>query len=80
MKTTLKEFWENNNPDGYYAVWKSGLIETSNDGFHFGFSGCVALYTDKNGFEDYPDWMDNTDESEMSVILLEALPVIHEGF
>lgn len=76
---TLKQFYDQNNYDldGYYAVWKSGMMPNG-DSFAHGFSGGIAKYTDQSGFEDYPDWMDEADDNEIKILLLEELPTIDE--
>lgn len=76
---TLKQFYDQNNYDldGYYAVWRSGMIPIG-DNFAHGFSGGIAKYTDQSGFEDYPDWMEDADDNEIKILLLEELPTIDE--
>lgn len=77
---TLEQFMQDlNSVDGHYAVWKSGMIPSPTDNnWFYGFSGGIAKFTIKSGFEDYPEWMDETDESEIKIILLEELPSIAE--
>lgn len=74
---TLETFHEFNCVDGHYAVWKTGKIATS-DSFLYGFSGVVVKYTEKEGFKNYPDWMDETPENEMSIVLLSELPSLEQ--
>jgi hypothetical protein len=74
---TLSEFLNNDYPDGHYAVWKVGKI-LQDDSFLYGFSGAVVEYNQHGGFKNYPDWMDDTDESEINIILLHELPSVEE--
>jgi hypothetical protein len=74
---TLEKFYESDYPDGHYAVWKSGKIQHE-DSFIYGFSGTVVEYTEYDGFKQYPDWMDETNESEIKILLLEKLPNIEQ--
>lgn len=71
--TTLENFFKSNYPDGHYAVWKSGKI-LHEDSFLYGFSGAVVEYSEFGGFKNYPDWMDETKESEINIVLLEEIP------
>jgi len=77
---TLEQFMMDlNSPDGHYAVWKSGFMPSPFDkNYLYGFSGGIAMYTNKSGFEDYPEWMDETNQNEIKILLLEELPSINE--
>ena len=77
---TLDKFFNGENPDGHYAVWKSKWISTPNDvslsDRLYGFSGAVVEYTNREGFKNCPQWMDDTPEEEIKIILLEELPSV----
>lgn len=83
MKETLAEFLNRPfNPDGFYAVWKSGFFPdpNNNDKRLFGFSGGVAEFSENGGFKNYPEWMDEDklNEDEVFITLLQELPTISE--
>lgn len=70
---TLKEFWNlPNSPDGYYAVWVLGNINSGKKSY-VGFSGDVVWYDDNKGFKNSPDWMDEFSESEINILFLQEL-------
>ena len=76
-KTTLKDFWNSDPVDGYYAVWISDNYMDAN--IIHGFSGAIFLYTDYKGFEGvlsdiYPEWLDKSPEESINVLLIEELP------
>lgn len=75
--STLKEFWKIDMPDGHYVVWKSGInqIDGSN---YYGFSGAVVEYDRFDGFKNYPDWVDDSDETELKVMLIEEYPTTQQ--
>jgi hypothetical protein len=76
---TLDKFFESSYPDGHYAVWKTGkILNPSQDGFLYGFSGAVVEYNNCEGFKDYPEWMDNTDDQQINIVLLSEIPMAHE--
>ena len=76
-RTTLKEFWESDYPDGHYAVWTAGK-KFNGESFLYGFSGEVVEYTVLEGFKNYPDWMDEKDDREIGIVLLSQLPNIEQ--
>lgn len=76
---TLEHFFDNEYPDGYYAVWKTGkYIHPEKDSFLFGFSGAVVEYNRNDGFKDYPEWMDNTKDCDINIVLLSEIPGVDE--
>jgi hypothetical protein len=75
---TLKEFWENVNlPDGLYAVWVNKLIFMDGADIDLvnGINGAVVTYSEKSGFDDFPEWGKKFDEREIKVKFLEELEI-----
>lgn len=70
---TLAEFWTYHMADGHYAVWKSGQTLVG-DKICYGFSGAVVEFDNTLGFKGAPDWMDESDETEINIKLLVELP------
>jgi len=79
-RTSLEKFSEAADyPDGHYAVWKTGkTINEKGTSFLYGFSGEVVEYTQQEGFKNYPDWMDETPEDRIGIVLLSEIPSVHE--
>ena len=63
--------------DGHYAVWTSAMIPHG-EGRVYGFSGAVVEYTNREGFKNYPKWMDEMQDAEIKIALLEELPSVEE--
>ena len=70
-------------PDGYYAIWKEGMMHSSELGLPkditgnlYGFSGCIAYYSDQDGWSKYDDWFEEAKDEEVSVILIAEIPPI----
>lgn len=73
---TLDKFFNEDKPDGFYAVWKSGMFYAQQPQRLFGFSGAVVEYSNREGFKDCPEWMDKNPEEEINIVLLEILPPV----
>jgi hypothetical protein len=79
---TVEKFLKGYDPiDGHYVIWKSGMFsdprEESN-GQLYGFSGAVVEYNNMEGFKNYPDWFEDTEDWEVNIMLIEPLPSVSE--
>jgi hypothetical protein len=43
-----------------------------------GFSGGIVKFSNGNGFEDCPEWMDNTSDHQINILFLEEILNINE--
>lgn len=73
MKTfTLNEFFNSyERIEGFYAIWKHGYMSHEGNQM-FGFSGIVSYYSDKIGFKNCPEWLDD-ESDEIKLVLLQEM-------
>jgi hypothetical protein len=74
---TLSQFFDYNYPDGHYAVWKTDKTPVEGS-FLYGFSGVVVEWNLNGGFKNYPEWMDETSDNDMSIVVLQELPNVEQ--
>lgn len=72
---TLEQFFENSfMPDGLYAIWVDQLIYDETEILN-GISGCISIFSEMNGFEDLPEWVENFEDNQIKVKFLEELAI-----
>ena len=69
---TLKEFWDQEMPDGYYAVWMDEILHSKVS--MFGCNVGTAKYEQMGGWSRFPDWFEDEDEDLVKVILMFEFP------